>query len=146
MFFAGTPRLMLSRRLMHGGGKARVAAAASPATGNYETLVRLREFEHFFSGLVVVNNCSDGNLQNHVATVASGLVRTFAVASAFRAVFGIETEMHQRVVTLAGFHDHIAAFAAVPRLDPDFRLIDEHALPRRTRRKNKKPRPEGEAL
>ena len=28
-------------------------------------------------------------------------------------VFGIETEMHERVVALAGFHDDVAAFAAI---------------------------------
>jgi len=28
-------------------------------------------------------------------------------------VFWIEAEMHQRVVTFTGFHDHVAAFATV---------------------------------
>src|ERR1700730_2394634 len=87
-------------------------------------------------------------------------------------MFGIETKVHQRVVALAGFHDHVAAFAtiaarrtaardellptkghaavaAVSRLYLYFRLIDEHAVyhegHERTRRKNKKPQPEGEA-
>jgi hypothetical protein len=166
MFFAGAPRLMLSWRLVYGRGKARVAAAASPAAGNYETLVGLREFEHFLPGFVIVHNRSDGNLQKDVATVASGFVRTFAVASAFRAVFGIEAEVHQRVVALAGFHGHVAAFAAitarrtaagdellptkghaaiaaVSRLDPNFRLIDKHAV---NRERKQKPRPEGEAV
>ncbi len=79
------------------------------------------------------------------------------MASALGLVFGIEAEMNQRVVPLAGFHDHIsalaavaagraaarniffaaeghAAVAAVPRLHSNFRLIDKHdaelALPR----------------
>ncbi len=80
---------------------------------------------------------------------APALVRAFAVASALRLVFGIEAEMHQRVMPLAGFHDHVsalaavaarrsaarniflaakghAAIAAVAGLDPNFCLIDEH--------------------
>jgi hypothetical protein len=35
------------------------------------------------------------------------------VASALRLVLGIEAKVHQRIVTLAGFHDHVAAFATV---------------------------------
>jgi hypothetical protein len=71
------------------------------------------------------------------------------VAAALRLVFRIEAEVHQRIVPLAGFHDHIAAvaavapgwaaarnilfaaeghaaIAAVTRFDPNFCLIDEH--------------------
>ena len=35
-----------------------------------------------------------------------------------RLVLRIEAEMHQRVVPLAGFHDHVAALAAVPTRRP----------------------------
>jgi hypothetical protein len=72
-------------------------------------------------------------------------------------------------VALAGFHDHVAAFAAIAArwtaagnkllptkghaaiaavtcLDPDFRLIDEHAVYHEGHEGKQKPRPEGEAL
>src|SRR5579864_491799 len=164
MFLAGTPRLVLARSLMYRGCKARVAAAAAAAAGNREALVGLRELENFVPGLVVVDDRSHRNFQNHIAAIASGFVRTFAVTSALRFVFGIETEMYQCVVALAGFHDDVAALAAiaarrsaardkllppeghaaiaaVSRLNLDFRLIDEHGYPRTTVRTQKqKPR------
>src|SRR5580692_3145658 len=75
--------------------------------------------------------------------------------------------MHERVMPLAGFHNHIsalaavtagrpaprniflaaeghAAVAAVARLDSNFCLIDEHGY--YDRPQNKKPHPEGEAV
>src|SRR5438552_3308120 len=104
---------MLSRRLVHRCGKARVAAATAPAAGNHKALVRLRELEHFLAGLVVIHDGPDRNFQNHIAAVASGLVGTLAVTSALRAVLRIEAEVHQRIVALAGFHDDVAAFASV---------------------------------
>ena len=71
------------------------------------------------------------------------------MASALRLVFGIEAEVHQRVVALAGLHDDVAALAAVAArgaaardellpaeghaavaavagFDPDFGFVDEH--------------------
>ena len=84
MFLAGTARLMLARRLMHRCGKARVAASAAPAAGNHEALIGLRELEDFVAGLVVVDDRSDRNFQDDAVAIASGLVRTFAVASALR--------------------------------------------------------------
>jgi hypothetical protein len=96
---------MLARRLMHRRGKARVAASAAPAARDHETLVGFRKLEKLVAGLVVVHNRPDRNFQQHAAAVAPGFVRTFAVTSALRGVLGIETEMHQRVVALAGLHD-----------------------------------------
>ena len=74
---------------------------------------------------------------------------SFPMASAFGFVFGIETEVDQRVVALAGLHDDVAAataiatgrstsgnkffapeghttVAAASGLDSDYRLIDKH--------------------
>ena len=41
------------------------------------------------------------------------MIAAFAVTSALGFVFGIEAEVKQRVVVLAGDHDHVAAVAAV---------------------------------
>ena len=90
-----------------------------------------------------------GTLRTDVLAIASGLVGTFAVTSALGVVFGIEAEVDERVVALAGFHEDVAALAAVAAggsaardkllaaeghaaiaavagLDSNFRFIDEH--------------------
>ncbi len=54
-----------------------------------------------------------GTFRSDVDAFAAGFVGAFAVASALRLVFGIETEVDQRVVALAGFHDDVATLAAV---------------------------------
>src|SRR5579859_4131031 len=113
MFFARPARLVLARCLMDRGRKAGVAAPAAPAAGNHEFLIGAGELEYLLAGLVVVDDGTDRNFQQHVAAVASGFVGAFAVASALRFVLGIETEMHQRVVALAGLHDDVATLAAV---------------------------------
>src|SRR5579871_3705810 len=53
------------------------------------------------------------NLQQHIAALAPGFIRPLAMPAAFGLIFGIEAEVHQRVVTLAGFHDDVAALAAI---------------------------------
>src|ERR1700728_2075674 len=149
MFLPGTARLMLARGLMHRWAKARVAAPAPPAAGNGIALVGLRKLENLIPGFVVIHDRSDRNFEHHVAAVAASLVRTFAVATAFGFMLGIEAEVHQGIVAFAGFHDDVAALATVaaggtpPRdkllpakghaaiaavsgLDPNFRLIDKH--------------------
>src|SRR5579859_5368932 len=113
MFLPGAARLVLARRLVNRCGEASVAASAAPAAGNDEALVGLRKLENFFSGLVVVDDGSDWNFQNYIAAIASGLVRALPVTAALGLVFGIETEMDQGVVALAGFHDDVAALTAV---------------------------------
>src|SRR6266567_419834 len=65
------------------------------------------------AGVGVVNNRSDWNFQQNIVAFAPRFVRSFAVAPALGFVFRIETEMNQRVVTLARFHNHVAALAAV---------------------------------
>ena len=104
---------------------------------------------NFFSGFVVVQDRADRNFQKNVHALAAGAVGAFAVASALRFVFGIEAEVHQRIVAFAGLHDDVAAFAAVSArgaaardkllpaeghaaiaavacFDPDFCLVDKH--------------------
>src|SRR5712671_1408069 len=159
---------------MDGSRKARVAAASASAAGNHHALVRGGEIEYFLAGLFVVHYGPDRNLQKYVDAFPSALVGAFPVASAFRLVFRIETEMDQRVVALAGFHNYIstlaavaagrsaagyvflaakrhAAIAAVARFDSDFSFVDKHnctGLPVSrvlTAHQKQKPRPEGEA-
>ena len=104
---------VLARRLMRRGGEARVAASAASAARHHDALVGMREVVHQFAGDFVVNDGADRNLQDDVFALAAGLVGAFAVTSALGLVFGIEAEVDQRVVALAGFHDDVAAVAAV---------------------------------
>src|SRR5208283_4315245 len=93
--------------------EASIAAPAAAATGYHNALIGMRKVVHQFAGDLVVNDGADGHLQHDVAALAAGLVRAFAVASALGLVFRIEAEVHERVVTLAGFHDDVAAAPAV---------------------------------
>ena len=102
--------------------------------------------------LVVKYQRADRNFQQHVFAFAAGFVGAFPVSSAFGFVFRIEAKMHQRIMALAGFHDHVAATSAVtapgsaardklltaegddavpavPGLDANFSLINEHDFP-----------------
>src|SRR5205085_9687178 len=53
------------------------------------------------------------HLQHDAFAFAAGAVGAFAVAAALGGVFRIKAEVHQRIVALAGFHDDIAATAAI---------------------------------
>ena len=112
-FLAGTSFFVLARSLMGGGRKACVATAASAPVGDDDALVGMGEVPDFVAGFLIVDDGADGDFQDNVGSFAPGFVGAFAVASALGLVFGIEAEMHERVVTLAGFHDDVAAFASV---------------------------------
>ena len=66
-----------------------------------------------FPGFVVVHEGADRNFQDNVFPFATGLVGAFTVASAFGLVFGVEAEMNQRIVALAGLHDDVATASAI---------------------------------
>src|SRR6202044_2741320 len=149
MLFTGTSRLMFPRSLMHRSRKSCIAPTAASAPGNHQVLIRAGKIEHPLACRLVIHNRSHRNFQNDIFAFAAALVRAFTVTPALRFVFGIETEVHQRIVTLAGFHDHISAVApvapgwaaawnilfaakghtavaAVAGLHSNSRLIDEH--------------------
>src|SRR5207248_1665775 len=111
--FTRTAFFMFSGRLVSRSRKLRVAPASPPATRNHNALVRTREVVNFFSRVVIEHDRSDWDLQHNIFALASRLVRTFAMPAAFRLVFRIEAKMHQRVVAFAGFHDDVAALAAI---------------------------------
>ena len=147
--FAGASRFMLPRSLVSGGGEACISPSAAPAAGDDDAIVGVREVVHLLSGFVVVQDRAYRNFQQNVHALAAGAVGAFAVASALRFVFGIEAEVHQRVVAFAGLHDDVAALAAVAArgaaarnellpaeghaavaavagFDPNFCLVDKH--------------------
>src|SRR5262249_26052597 len=74
-----------------------------------------------FATVFVVDRGSDGHAQDEILAADAGPVRTFTVASAIGLVFGIETEVDERVVLFARFEDHIAAVSAVAAPRPSAR-------------------------
>src|SRR5687768_15125670 len=53
-FIAGTPRLMLGRRLMRRSGESRIAPAAASASGNDIRLSRHCEVDELVAGIAIV--------------------------------------------------------------------------------------------
>src|ERR1700689_1022437 len=113
MLFAGTSIFVFPRCLMHGSGKARITPSTAAAAGNHHALIGRGKIENLLARFLVIHDRSDRNFEEDVFSFAPTLIRTFTMASALRLVFGIETEMHQRVMPLAGLHDHVSALAAV---------------------------------
>src|SRR5579862_1003286 len=105
---------MLTRSLMRRRGKVLIAAPAAPTARNHHALVGAREVVHQLARLFVKERCADWHLQHNVFAIAARTVRSLAVPSAVGLVLRIESEVHQRVVALARFHNYIAAMAAVP--------------------------------
>jgi hypothetical protein len=150
-FFAGAPVFVLARSLVGGGGETGIAASTAPAVSDDDALVGAGEVPDLLAGFLVVDNGADRDLQGDVDTFTACLIGAFAVASTFGFVFGIEAEVDERVVALAGFHDDVttlaaiaaggasagdeffaaeseAAVAAVAGFDSDCGFIDEHFL------------------
>src|SRR5260370_25163497 len=148
-FLSGLTRLILARRLVGAGGKVLVPASAAAAVRHDHALVGLGKIVDLLAGPFVIHDCSHGDFQHHAFAVATAAVGAFAGASALSFVFGIETEVDQRIVALARFHDHVApatavaarraaardellpakshaAVAAVSGFDADYRFIDKH--------------------
>src|SRR6185437_7206377 len=98
---------------MSGSLELGIAATAASTAGYDNFLVRMREVIYLLAGVGVVNDSSDRNLQHYSFAISSGLVGSSAVTTALRLVLGIETEVNQRVVTLARFHDDVAATSAI---------------------------------
>ena len=114
----GLAVFVLGRRLVGGGGEARIAPAAASALGDDEPLARLGEI------VTAVRRCRRRRPSCRPApgfdrrAVPPGPVAAFAVTAALGLVLGIEAEMEQRVVVLAGNHDDVAAAAAVAAAGP----------------------------
>ena len=113
MLLARPASLVFPRSLVHRGGKARIPAPSAASARDDEALVGLRKLESLLASLIVVHDRAHRNLENYVSTFAPCPVRAFAVAAAPCSVLRVETEMDERVVALARFHDHVAALAPV---------------------------------
>src|SRR4030095_15129476 len=71
------------------------------------------ELPKLLIGIGIEDDRAYRNGQHDIDSFSPGAVRTFAVVATLGFVFGIESKVDQRVVLLAGFHDYVAAPAAV---------------------------------
>jgi len=90
-----------------------IATVAASALRDDKTLVGVREVVKALAGFIVINNGPDGDFQDDAFAIAAGAVGAFTVASALAFVFRIEAEMDERIMAFAGFHNDVAAAAAV---------------------------------
>src|SRR5579872_4140517 len=104
---------MFGGRLVSRRGEVLIAPAASAAARDHERIARGCEIVEQFACRLVVDQRPDRNGQLDGMSLAAGLVAAFAVTAALGLVLGIKTEMEQRVVVVARFHDDVAAAAAV---------------------------------
>ena len=107
---------------------------------------------NLFTRIGVIDDRAHWDLQHNIRTLTPFAVRALSVSTALSLVLRIKAEVHQRVVALARFHNHVATLApiatggptarnvllpaegdapvaAVARLDPNFRLVNEHRMP-----------------
>ena len=108
-----TSTVVVARRLVNRSGEACVAPASAATARNHHALVGLRKVVHHFARQFVVNDGSNGDLEDDAFAFATGFVRAFAMASLLRFIFGIKTEVHQSIVALARFHHYVAAVTAI---------------------------------
>src|SRR5690348_855577 len=99
---------MLARSLMGGSLELRIPPATPAATRNHHAIIGRRKVMHPLAGVGVVNNGPHRHLEDHVLAFAPGFIRTLAMAPALRFIFGVKAEMHERIMALARFHNHVA--------------------------------------
>ena len=147
--FSGASELVFTRGLMGRSCEVLVAATASAAFGNDNTIVRRLEVMDQLTGFLIVERGADGDLKDDGFAIEAGAIGSHAVLAALRLVFGVVAEVNERVVLLGADHDDIAApaavaargaaagdelltaeghaaVAAVASFDPNFCFIDEH--------------------
>jgi hypothetical protein len=121
--FSGLAFFVFGGCLVGGGSESGVATAASPATRDYKSLSGFGEVEKLLPGFPVVNDGSYRNGQFDGFAISSRSIAPFTVPASLRFVFGIESEMQQRVVVEAGNENHIAAVAAITAAWPAARHV-----------------------
>ncbi len=98
---------------MRAGGKVLIAASAAPAVSDDHPLVRVRKIMEALTCIFVIKNGADRHFQNNAFAILAGAVGAFAMASALAFVFRVKAEVDQGVMPLTGFHDNVAAMAAI---------------------------------
>ncbi len=99
-------------------------AAASPAAVRHdEAVAGVSKIVQQFARIVVVDDGSDRNRHFDRRSFAPGAIAAFPVTPALGRMLGIETEMQQGVVVLAGDQNYVAAAPAVATARPSARNV-----------------------
>src|SRR5260370_18125541 len=113
-FFAGESVLVFARSLMPGLRKMLIAASAAATVRDQDALAGRSEIGDSRAALVVEDQRSDRNAQNHVLAGMAGAVGAFAVAAAIGFGFAGVAVAQQGLVVDVGLQIHAAAVATVP--------------------------------
>src|SRR5271163_2703552 len=111
--FAGKTVFVLARGLVPGLGEVLVTASTASALRDQDSLAGVGQVGDSFAGLVVVGDCAEGNVQDHVPAGVAGAIRAFAVTTAVRLEFAIVAVAQKRIVVRIRFEINTAAVAAV---------------------------------
>src|SRR5580704_9175323 len=103
---------------MRRGGEARVALAAAAASCDDKSIAGRGEIMQHLAGFPIVDDGAHGRGNVDRCAFAALAVAAFAVAAPLGLVFGVETEVQEGIVMLAGDQDHIAALASVAAAGP----------------------------
>jgi hypothetical protein len=127
----------------------RIAVAASPALRDETAFVRLREIVDHVAGFVVVDNCTDGDLDFEILSVAAVAIAAFAVPTPFSAERVVVSKLEKSVFVGICYQIDVpaataisatgsatrnkllpaegnATMPAVACFDRDFGFVDEH--------------------
>src|SRR5438046_4316240 len=109
---------MIFRRLSRRGREMRITPPAFAAFCSEKSLRCVCEIMQQLAARGVENLCSNGNFHDLIMAVAAVPIGSFAMAASFGVVFGIVSQMKQRVEAFVRFQPDIAAFAAVATRRP----------------------------
>ena len=109
---------MLARRLVRRSGKLSVAASAASAARDHDAFIGARKIVNLLARILVENDGAHRHFQDNPFAIATSFLRALAVPSTLGGVFGVETEVHQRIVALARLHPDVAAPAAIASRRP----------------------------
>src|SRR5580704_10430951 len=101
------------RSLVPGLGEILIAAPAASTLRNQHALSCGGEIRKSLTGLLIVSERADGNLQDHVFAGVAGAVRPFAVPPAIGFEFAIVAVAQKRVVVGIRFEINASAVAAI---------------------------------
>ena len=127
-----------------------VAVAAAPALSDETAFVRLSEIVEQFAGFIVIDNCSDGDLDFKILSIPAVSIAPFSVTTPFSAERVIVPKLQKGVFVDVRYEIDVAAATAISAAGPaarnkflpaegnatmaavacfncDFGFVDEHA-------------------
>src|SRR5262249_56024451 len=95
-----------------------VAVAAAPALSDETAFVRLSEIMEQFAGFIVIDNCSDGDLDFKILSIPAVAIASFAVTTPFSAERVIVPKLQKGVFVDVRYEINPAAATAISAAGP----------------------------